>query len=471
MIFSTMPGVRALVQSPGTVSRSAARREVGWEVSRSSVLMLGADPYVLRACELHDVDAVLLCNSAAYDSRRLRLPPNCTLVRVDDVTSVEDCLGALHREGLAGRHFDGIQTTWEWSVVTATALACVLGCEAMDPVVALHFRDKSLQKSRLADAGIPVAKFVVIPDIFDVSQVPLEFERAVLKPIAGGGTTSTSVVRERKDLQEASLAAREARATKRTFLLEEFVDGDEWMAEGIVNGGEVIFFGLGVYTEPCLAAINGQVPISLRRIDPGSEADAYERAEPVVRSAIAALGLRDSVFHMELFCERDTGRIYFSECAARHGGAMTQEQVHAKFNVDLSEAALLCAIGQEIELKVRVDPKVVGCAGLYGPAGTLVSYPTADELIKQPNVAFAQTYVPPGADLNSKFSASADMLAALLLITESVEEFDRRVQELRLWFGDRVAVAEPTLTSGERWAWQQRHWPEREYPDWLYGGR
>jgi biotin carboxylase len=439
-------------------------------MSRPSVLLLGADPYELRACELHGIDPVLLCNSSAYDSGRLRLPPRGTLIRVDDVTNPEDCLAALHREGLADRQFDAVQTTWEFSVVTAAVLGRVLGCRSIDPATALHFRDKSLQKARLLAAGVPVTRTVVIDDIYDVSDVPLEFDRAVLKPIAGGGTTSTSLVRERKDLEEASRAAREQKQDNRTFLLEEFVDGDEWMAEGVVFGGEVLFFGLGAYTQPCLDAITGQVPISLRRLDPVHEAQAYQSAEPVVRSAIAALGLRDGVFHMELFCERGTGRIVFSECAARRGGALTQEQVLAKFNVDLGEAAVLCAIGRQPQIDVKVHPNVVGCAGLYGPAGTVVSYPTSDELLGQPNVTYVQMYVPPGASLAPNFSASADMLGAMLLVTESVEMFDARVAHLRQWFGERLAVAEPGLTTGQRWAWQRKHWPERDYRYWLYDG-
>lgn len=235
------------------------------------------------------------------------MPEGGTLIRVDDVTNVEDLLAALHREGLADRRFDAIQTTWEFAVVTAAALGAVLGCRVIEPATALRMRDKSLQKARLRAAGVPVARSVVVPDIFDVSDVPWEFERAVLKPIAGGGTTSTSVVGDRKDLEKVSRERREERETSRTFLLEEFVPGDEWMAEGVVFDGEVLFFGLGVYSEPCLDAITGQRPISLRRLDTVQEAEAYQRAEPVVRDSIAALGLRDGVFHMELFHDPATG--------------------------------------------------------------------------------------------------------------------------------------------------------------------
>jgi phosphoribosylaminoimidazole carboxylase (NCAIR synthetase) len=451
-----------------TATRQGRSAELN--TGRPSVLLVGADPYVLRACDVYEINPVLLCNSGAYDDGRIRMPERGTLIRVDDVTNPEDCLAALYRAGLADLRFEAVQTTWEYSVVTAAVLGRALGCRSIDPGTALHFRDKSLQKGRLRSAGVPVTRTVVIDDIYDVSDVPLEFDRAVLKPIAGGGTTSTSMVRERRDLEEKSRDYREQRVADRTFLLEEFVAGDEWMAEGVVFGGEVLFFALGAYTEPCLEAVSSQVPISLRRLDPVDDAEAYEKAGPVVRKAIAALGLRDSVFHMELFHEHGSGRVIFSECAARRGGALTQEQVLAKFNVDLGEAALLCALGRRPEIDVKVHSNLIGCVGLYGPAGTLVSYPTPAEMMDQPNVTFAQTWAPLGSNLSSKFSATAEMICAMLLVTGSVAEFDERVVQLRHWFGERLVVAEPGLTNGQRRAWQLKHWPDRDYEDRLYDG-
>lgn len=438
-----------------------------WNVSRPSVLLLGTDRNVIRACELRDIDPVVLCTSASYDTGRAMVPPRGVLIRVDDITNPEDCLAALHREGLADRQFIAVQTGFEWALVTAALLARALGCRSIDPVTALHFRDKSLQKARLRSAGEPVTRWVVIPDIYDVRDVPLEFDRAVLKPIAGAGTESTSMVRERKDLAEVSRACRERKEPKRTFLLEEYVAGDEWMVEGVVFGGEVLFFGMGTYAEPCIDAIAGQVPISMRRLDPIHEADAYKNAEPVVRGAITALGLVDGVFHMELFCERGTGRIVFSECAARQGGALICEQVLTKFNVDIADAALLCAIGQRPEIDVKVNPKVVGVVGLNGPVGTIISYPTYDELLSQPNVAFARMRIPPGASL-TKFATTPDMFGNILITTDSIEEFDARVSELQQWFLERIVVAEPALTAGERWAWHHRNWPEQVHRDPLY---
>jgi hypothetical protein len=422
---------------------------------------------VLRACELRDIDPVVLCSSAAWDTGRIIKPPRGVLIRVDDYINPEDCLAALHREGLADREFLGVQTGLEFSVVTAAVLGRVLGCRSIDPATALHFRDKSLQKARLLAAGVPVTRWAVIPDIYDVRDVPLEYDRAVLKPIAGAGTEFTSMVRERKDLEEVSRACREQHESKRTFLLEEYVAGDEWMVEGVVFGGELLFFGLGIYAEPCIDAIADQAPISMRRLDPIHEADAYKIAEPVVRDAIAALGLLDSVFHMELFREHGTGRIIFSECAVRQGGALICEQVFAKFNVDLADAALMCAIGRRPEIEVKVNPKVVGCVGLNGPVGTIISYPPYDELLSQPNVEFARIRIPPGTSL-AKFSTTPDMFGNVVITAESIEEFDERVPELQKWFLERVVVAEPALTVGERWAWSRRHWPEQDHRDPFY---
>jgi hypothetical protein len=88
--------------------------------------------------------------------------------------------------------------------------------------------------------------------------------------------------------------------------------------------------------------------------------------------------------------------------------------------------------------------------------------------MEQPSVEFVEVWAPLGGTLNSTFSGSADMLGALLLVTDSVAEFEERVVQLRDWFGDRLAVAEPMLTAGQRWAWARKHWPERNYRNRIY---
>jgi biotin carboxylase len=438
---------------------------------RLSVLLLGGDRYMLRACEQYEIDAVVVRGSADRDKWTMQIPPPMTALPVDDHRSAEAILMALHRAGLGERRFDAIQTTDERSLVTASVLGLLLGSRVVDSGTAVLFRDKSLQKDRVRAAGIPVARTTVIDDVYYVDDVSLDFGAAILKPIAGAGTKLTSLVRNVEELRAASRRYREQLIAPRTFVLEEYMEGEEWVADGVVWEGELQFLAMGTYADPCLSAVTERRPLTMRRFDPVTEAWVYERAEPVIRDALAALGLSAGVFHMELFHREEHGRVVFSECAARRGGALTHEEVLCKFNVDLGEAALMCAIGRQPDLNIKVRPEVVGAAYLPGRSGTLISCPSPAELMDQPNVEFARIETPFGTQLSGIVTDTSQRLGQLLLAADSVEQLATRVEELRAWFDQRLVVAGPGLTNNERRSWQRQNWPAADFRDLLYGER
>jgi biotin carboxylase len=437
--------------------------------SPPSVLMLGLDRYVLRACVRHDVEAVAVCSHTVWDSGLDQIPDGIAVMRVDDQASVESVLTALHRAGLAGHRFDAIYTTDEWALVTASVLGQILGCRSADPAMAVHLRDKSLQKARVRAAGIPAARAEVIDDIFDVrGHETLSFPRAVLKPIAGAGTIRTSVVEDGTELRDRSRRYRFERARERTYILEEFVDGEEWIADGVVFGREVLFFGLARYSEPCLTTLNHRRVLTTYRMDPDADGGAYAAAEPVVRGALAALGMADGVFHMELFHETGTGRVIFSECAGRRGGGLTHEEVQRKFNVDLGEAALLCALGQRPALTHRAHPDAVGCAFLQGRPGILISHPMPADFLALPGVEFARVRSPYGTRLPGEAGSTGERLAELLITSDSTEGILRRAEELRVWFDEQLIVVPAGATTAELRRWQAETWPDAPARNALY---
>lgn len=438
--------------------------------SRPSLLHIGTDRYVLRACVRHDVDTVALCGPVPWDNGIVRVPEEINLLRVDDQRNPECALGALHRAGLGGHRFDAIQTTDEYSMVTAGVLARALDCSGIDPITALYFRDKPLQKERVRDSGVPAARSMVIDDIYDVSGIgALDFPQAVLKPVAGAATAQTTVVNGLEDLRRTSQAYKRARIAARTFVLEEFLSGEEWVADGVVHDGELLFYALGRYGDPCLTVVEQQAPLWMRRFDPDTESWAYSRADSVVRRSLEALQLANGVFHMELFHDPATGTVSFSECAARRGGALVQEEVQAKFGVDLGESSVLSAIGRRPSLDVKVREGVIGCAYLAGSAGTLVSCPSPADLLALPGVEFVRLDRPFGAHIPGGISDTNQKMGQVLVSADSEEHFLSRVAEIRQWFAQRLVIAPSDITQREMRAWHHTHWPDADFGDVLIG--
>ncbi|MGW1617790.1 hypothetical protein [Streptomyces sp. NPDC002172] len=436
--------------------------------NRPLVLLLGSARYVVEACVRLGIDAVVASGARENDAG-LAADDQVTVLRVDHQASSEAVLGALHRGGFTDRDFDAVVTSDEFALVTAGLIAEHLGCRAIDARTALNFRDKYLQKRLVAEAGIDTARVTLIEDVHDVSALTdLPYPRAVLKPVAGASTRLTAVVDTAEELHGLSRRYRTAGTAERTFVLEEFIGGEEWIADGIVFGGEVLFWSLGAYGAPCLTALDEGLPLWMRRIDPDTEQWRYERAQPVVLGALRALGLTDGVFHMELFHNPASGRLVFGECGARRGGALIQEEVQAKFDVDLGEAMVLCGLGRRPELNVKVRPGLVGTAYLPGRPGILVDRPSAADLMALPEVEYARVEAPVGTVWTGGPSGTDQRVAQILVTADSEAELKQRFAEVRQWFDERLTVAPHPATPQELRTWQRATWPHSDLGDRLW---
>lgn len=279
--------------------------------------MIGPDHQALEAVQEHDIQVVVLVGGVTKDIG-LPIPEgNTEILFVDDPKNVDNVLNCLYRNEPG--QFDAVYAYEDPSVITAAVVGQVIGARAIAPHTAALFRDKFLQKRALRAAGITVARHELIEDIRDLPDGwELGFVRAVIKPVAGQATQTTYTVSSTADVRRISRECRAKAIPSRTFVIEEFMDGEEWFADGIVSDGQLRFFSLGRYGKNCLAAVTDRTPVRTFCLDPIADKAAYDAAQPVITQALATLGLQFGVFHMELF--HDGSRVAFSECAARRAG-------------------------------------------------------------------------------------------------------------------------------------------------------
>jgi biotin carboxylase len=427
---------------------------------RESVLLIGLDRYVMEACVRMGIDAVVACGPRGWDSGLTLVPRELTTVRVDDDCNPEAILAALYRAGLGDLRFDGVQTSVEFAVTTAALLADHFGCPGVPPSTMLRFRDKSLQKRRLREAGVPTSRCTVIDDIYDVSAVEPPGWPAVLKPIAGAATERTSAVRNVDELAARSKEYRRQGLTQRTFLLEEYVTGEEWFIDGVRFDGETLFCAVGAYSDSCLTTVEQGRALWLRHFDPDHESFAYDKALPVATAALAGLGLRNGVFHMEVFHNPETGVVTFSECAARRGGGLIQEQLQAKFNFNIGESALLCALGRRPELQLKHRPDAIGSGFLIGPTGLMIDVPSATALLGHPGVELARIERPRGERFSDELEHTVQRIGQVLVAANSAAQLAERIETVQSWFAERVVVVPERPLVRELRSWQRQHWPD-----------
>jgi len=418
------------------------------------------DMPVLYACERHDVESVAVFGSREWDRGGI-FPERTRRVLVDRQTDIDSVLSALAREGLANHRYSGVQTSDEMAVVLSGALGRSLGVRSIDPLTATNFRDKARQKEKVGAAGVPTARHAVITDICDLESLAYPFDGpAVLKPVAGAGTGDTQVITGLAELKEIGRRCRDSRTEERAYVLEEFMEGDEWLADGVVFDGELLFFAVARYDRPCLSTVEQRLPLSYRRFDPQTDAWAYELAGGVVRGALKALELDHGVFHMEMFHDTRTGVLSFGECGARRGGVLVQEDVLFKFGVDLAECAMLCAIGERPDIRPDVRPEAVGCTYLGGEAGVVLRTPSHAEILARPNVEFARIHHPRGFRLPEMNGISIPRIGMGMVTGATAEDVERHLAELCDWFADELVIAPVDVTLSTLRQWHRSRWPE-----------
>jgi len=413
------------------------------------LLWIGSDRHALNACIRNGIDVILIQGASGHDFG-YDIPDGLRgRILVDDQRNLECLTAAVVRAGLA----DGIRavgTNDERCLLVAGALARSLGCPGPDPMTVIRFRDKAIQKTAVARAGVPVADFTVVPDIRELPE-PLEVPGwpLVAKPIAGAGTSMTHVLPDAAALRKLSADCRARKFGSRTFLLEKYVPGEELQVDGVVSGGRLQFLCVGTYGQPCIEAIADNVPVRMVKADPTEDADVYAAVTPVVTTALAALGLTDSVFHMELFRDFTTGELTFGECAARRGGGLIQEEIRFKFGIDLAEAAVLMSVDGAWEGRPQVRPDYVGSTFLPIHPGTLLRCPSADEIMRQPGVAYARLEVPLGFTMSGQAGDTVVKIGQALLSAPTPKELNERMDALLTWFDAGLEVVPPNLTGAE----------------------
>ncbi|MER6632523.1 ATP-grasp domain-containing protein [Streptomyces sp. NPDC000987] len=373
--------------------------------------------------------------------------------------NMQSVLLRLYRAGIDPASFDAVYSTDEWAVVAASLFGAAFGVPSLPPRVAATFRDKSLQKTAVRAAGVPVADFMVIEDLSDLPEdFSLPYPRAVLKPVAAGGTEDTSLITCDADLRAAADRLRSQHwvgRQLRTFILEEFVPGEELHVDGVVFDGQVQFVSVGAYRAPCLSAVTESLPLTTSLFDPVDDAAIYDLVVPVAKRSVAALGLEAGVFHMELFHDEESGRLVFGECAARRGGGLVQEEVLHKFGVSLAHAAIQCALGIDPALKPEVRPGAVGHMQLPYVPGTLLSCPSAKDLMALPNVEFATIEIPSGYVMG-RTGDTVSKIGSLMLTAGSQKEMYQRADEIHQWFLDRVVASPLDVSPAQLRAWNAR---------------
>jgi cysteine synthase/biotin carboxylase len=348
---------------------------------------------------------------------------DCQVVRCD--TNDAGALAAALRAHLDDDEVAGVTTTSEFYLEAAAALSESLGLPGNSPAATRACRHKPSTRRLLAKAGLPQPASVVVTRAADVpGAVAATGLPCVVKPTADSASTGVLFCTSAEQAEEhaAKLLAMTHNVREQSVspevLVEQFVDGPEYSVETIFIDGELHLVGI---TRKSLSAPPSFVEIRHAFPAPLDEALSREM-ETVVRTAIAAVGLRHGACHTELRLAA-AGPVII-EINARLAGGMIPELIRLAGGPDLLTQQLRAAAGMTVELPWEpLNPTGVGFV-TSAAEGRLASLDGIEAARQLPGIAEIQIARRPGDPVGPATDAYG-RIGYVIASAGSVPELDR----------------------------------------------
>ncbi len=239
---------------------------------------------------------------------------------------------------------DGIVTAGtDVAVITIGKVCDELGLPGLSFEAAKIASNKILMKKKYEEYGVRTARFREISFADDMYEkiAGLEFP-LIFKAIDTSG--SRGIIRvNSKDEFEAARALVKANTRTDFFIVEEFIEGEEFGAQAFVYRGEVKFIlphGDYVFQGDTGVPIGHFAPYDLA---PEIVADTKAQLE----KAIEAMGLDNCAINAD-FILKD-GKTYVLELGGRSGATCLAELVSIYYGFDYYEKLIRAALGEEID--------------------------------------------------------------------------------------------------------------------------
>jgi len=287
-----------------------------------------------------------------------------------------------------GARVDAVVPLTEAAVLPAAEARSALGVAGMDVATALRCHDKVAMKEAVRAAGVACTDWVAVEEGTDADAVRTRLGLPL-------------VVKERRlsgsrGMTLACDAAAARAALRPGMIAERFVEGTEMSLEVFVADGRVLFTNP---TEYLVLAFANVAPAGI---------DAATRAavEDLARRAVAALGFRRGMAHVELFLTA-AGPV-FGEMAARPPGGRIMRLLKGVYGFDPWEALLRLELGETPRLPP--DPRrFAGVWMLHPGAGRVRSVTGLEAARTVPGVRQVVCRARPGADLAARAGTGQDV--------------------------------------------------------------
>jgi len=283
----------------------------------------------LRACKEAGLHVLLTTNDKSKDEPWPRENID-EFFHMPDLGKLPDIIHAVAYLA-RNRQIDLIVALDDFDVETAAHLREHLRLPGMSDSLARNFRDKLAMRTTARNAGLLVPEFT---GVFNYDHLR-DFMARVSPPwlLKPRSEASSMGIKKIADADELWPILESLGDQQSFFVMEQFVPGDVYHVDGLVDNGDVLFSVAHKYSQPPLSVYSGGGVFVTRSLDRGS--DESKALVEFNKQVLKAMGLVRGATHSEYIKSQADGRLYFLENAARVGGANIAECVEYATGVNL----------------------------------------------------------------------------------------------------------------------------------------
>ena len=276
------------------------------------------------------------------------------LLAIPGKTSVQSYLAAATHIARQ-RRVSRIVALEEYDIVTAAHIREHLAVPGMGATTARCFQDKLSMRAKARDQGLPQPDFVPLINYQAIDEFMKRTPPPwMLKPRIGASAMGIRKLEQPESVWRAiaELDAREAFAETSAFhVLEQYISGDVYHVDSLVEGGKILFASVGRY---------GVTPFDVTHYGGVTISHTVKRGAPERRLLLAlnrrllkSFGFERGVTHAEFIHRSESqefavtnisrprkvpapasDQFYFLEVAARVGGAHTADTIAAATGIN-----------------------------------------------------------------------------------------------------------------------------------------
>lgn len=253
----------------------------------------------------------------------------------------------------------------------------------------------------------------------------------IVKPVDSSGSKGVSRIDslgQAKELLEYAMSY----SRGHRIIVEEFVEkyGYQIAGDGLSVDGKLVFryFANDHFDSRCK---NPFVPVAAS-FPYNMPEDVQDKIHRTIQRLLTLLGMRTSTYNFDMRIDKDYN-VYLMEVAPRDGGNYIPQAIRHATGVDLVECSVKAAMGEQIEIPEKVQPK--GCWAYYAVHSLrdgILKQVVIDPEVKAQHIVENHLIAKPDDEIHSFIGANST-LGILIMKFETLDQMLEMIEHSDRW--------------------------------------